>query len=262
MSNSKPSLRFDHREVAVLFSLFIFVSLLMFTVGILVGKGLSPQNIVAGMSHTEDTTYLSHEEGDGGEKPAAPPEAKVEAEHKSEPNDHREVASVHAAEKVEKPPEKTPLELVPKTPQVDIAGTSLKEPGAVAATDALLQNPKIRSLIDETPAGKEEARSIASVKSPSTDAPPVKSFEKGAYTIQVGSYPSQREATERVDALKKVGFPYAFFSAKKLVGSQETWYRVWLGYFEDEAKAQQTADWLQKRGEVKNYLVRRSGAEK
>src|SRR5947208_1005393 len=38
---AKPSLRFDHKEIAVIFSLFIFVSLLMFTVGILVGKGLA-----------------------------------------------------------------------------------------------------------------------------------------------------------------------------------------------------------------------------
>ena len=41
MANQNPSLRFDHREIAVIFSLFIFVSLLMFTVGILVGKGLA-----------------------------------------------------------------------------------------------------------------------------------------------------------------------------------------------------------------------------
>src|SRR4051812_30158452 len=41
MTNQQPSLRFDHREIAVIFSLFVFVSLLMFTVGILVGKGLA-----------------------------------------------------------------------------------------------------------------------------------------------------------------------------------------------------------------------------
>ena len=39
--NNRPVLRFDAREIAVLFSLFIFVSLLMFTVGFLVGKGLT-----------------------------------------------------------------------------------------------------------------------------------------------------------------------------------------------------------------------------
>src|SRR4051812_11923043 len=41
ISKSSATLRFDHREIAVIFSLFIFVSLLMFTVGILVGKGLA-----------------------------------------------------------------------------------------------------------------------------------------------------------------------------------------------------------------------------
>src|SRR5947209_3699116 len=41
MNKRTTALRFDHREIAVIFSLFIFVSLLMFTVGILVGKGLA-----------------------------------------------------------------------------------------------------------------------------------------------------------------------------------------------------------------------------
>ncbi|NBX81960.1 hypothetical protein EBQ90_02595 [bacterium] len=34
-------MRFESREIAVILSLFIFVSLLMFTVGIVVGKGLA-----------------------------------------------------------------------------------------------------------------------------------------------------------------------------------------------------------------------------
>lgn len=41
MANSKSPFRFDHREMTVIFSLFIFTSLLMFTVGIVVGKGVS-----------------------------------------------------------------------------------------------------------------------------------------------------------------------------------------------------------------------------
>ena len=41
MGKNRFSLKFDHREVVVIFSLFVFVSLLMFTVGIVVGKGLT-----------------------------------------------------------------------------------------------------------------------------------------------------------------------------------------------------------------------------
>lgn len=267
MTNSKPSLRFDHREVAVLFSLFIFVSLLMFTVGILVGKGLSQQSNPSAVSHHEDEAESeavaeahppAHQEA-----PGTTPEATTEAAATTATEDAVAKSAEPATAEVAKadPP---PLNLVPKTPQVDLAGTSLKEPSQVTSTDALLQNPKIRSLIDDAPTGgnKEAARAIASVGNPSNDQPPAANLAKGAYTVQVGSYPTQRDATERVEKLKKVGFPHAFFSAKKLMGSQETWYRVWLGYFAEEAGAQKSAEWLQKRGEVKNYLVRRSGAEK
>ena len=41
MENNQSPFRFDHKEMSVIFSLFIFTSLLMFTVGIMVGKGIS-----------------------------------------------------------------------------------------------------------------------------------------------------------------------------------------------------------------------------
>ncbi len=41
MTAENRTLRFDRREVALVFVLFVFVALLMFTVGIVVGKGLA-----------------------------------------------------------------------------------------------------------------------------------------------------------------------------------------------------------------------------
>ncbi|NDC23951.1 MAG: SPOR domain-containing protein, partial [Proteobacteria bacterium] len=68
------------------------------------------------------------------------------------------------------------------------------------------------------------------------------------------------QALERVQALKKMGFPHAYISTKALGENKETWYRVWLGYYPSFESAKASGDSLQARGEVKNYLVRKSEA--
>ena len=83
------------------------------------------------------------------------------------------------------------------------------------------------------------------------------SFPKGLYTVQVGSYLSEPEANERIDELKKLGFPHAYFSAKELGDPKMVWYRVWLGYFSTPESARKGGEWLQRQGEVKSYLVRK-----
>ncbi len=229
----KPSLRFDARETLVLFSLFIFVSLLMFTVGILVGKGLTQARYENKSPETIAEKAPEHHAGSSvsiGVSHDAPHEEHGEPETKVE-------APVAAApEKVEEPA----LKLIPLKPtQAEANGVQLSDSRAEAA--ALLKNPKILSLIEpETKA--DTKRSLSS---------------EGTYTVQVGSYPNETAAQERVDTLKKLGFPQAFFSAKELGSASGTWYRVWLGQYPDYLSAKKTGDQLQARGEVKNYIVRK-----
>lgn len=83
------------------------------------------------------------------------------------------------------------------------------------------------------------------------------SHAAGQFSVQIGSYPNQKEAEERVDSLRKLGFPHAHFSAKQLSENQGMWYRVWLGFFPDYDSANESGQALKKRGEVKQYLVRK-----
>ena len=257
MANQNPSLRFDHREIAVIFSLFIFVSLLMFTVGILVGKGLaqakyeslllSPSRSGRGVSSIAPTN-----------NPDALPAASAETETPKAPAQAaapEAPANTVAVEEKKKPT--PPLQLIPQhVKNPENIGGSLQEPSTANETDHILKDPKIRALLDET-------RNTASTRNPSalakSETPPA-SFTKGLFTVQVGSYPTQKDATERVETLKKLGFPHAYFSAKELGDSKDTWYRVGLGYFPDKDSAEKSGAILQRRGEVKNYLVRKSDA--
>jgi hypothetical protein len=318
-TETRPTLRFDHREIAVIFSLFIFVSLLMFTVGILVGKGLSQAKYEGLLL---DRTYgPSHDDGAG--EPAAgtdpgesagtsvstdsehpddkapaedkaapePPEANAAAANPAQANavapatanpngasaatdkaanpTSQIAASADIAGKNAPAASATPLQLVPKAaPRSEIAGSSLREPPRSKEADELLNNPKLRGLVETDAPAPPAGRRAPAAAGPKASAPAAvagrfpASFSKGAFTVLVNSYASEKSAAERVEALKKLGFPYAFFSAKQWDETKETLYRVWLGYYPDYESASKSGRALQERGEVLNYLVKRSDSSR
>lgn len=314
MANSNSSLRFDHREIAVIFSLFVFVSLLMFTVGIVVGKGFSQAkyekmlveaknatlnmsqllqpphpapattvNAIPSMSDrpvtqnpivTERTlpkTTLSEPSTRTPETSPVQPTSDtrspagttVQASETSPGS-----ANANPARKVEdsaqsKKKEFEPLKLTPKpTKNLDVRAGSLREPNSKEAKD-LLKDPRIAKLLEPAPASaarkapKQVEAPPAITTSKTTDGFP-QSFPSGKFTVQVGSYPSKKDAVERVEALQKLGFAHAYLTVKKFQEGEQPWYRIWLGYFPDFDAAKNSGDLLQRRGEVKNFLVRKS----
>lgn len=289
MANNQSSVKFDHREIAVIFSLFIFVSLLMFTVGILVGKGLAQARYEGGGHAVKTAEHAEHGEGEAHEAVAqsrsgtsittgheeehepdvhAKSEGGHEAlsahsEHESEHaavgheatsslvddgEEHKPLASHDDHESAFEP--KTDLELVPKHAKNKHDG--VKDFAKTHESESLLKNPKMAGLFEGAGGGGEghSERAVASVPSKIS-----KSLPKGKFTVQIGAYPNQREAVERMEALKKLGFPYAYFSAIN-PSDKNTLYRVWLGYFSDEASAKSNGETLQARGEVNSYIVR------
>lgn len=280
----KPALRFDAREIAVIFSLFIFVSLLMFTVGILVGKGLtqaryegklaigpvssieplikrdSPHSGASVSMGAKSHGSSDHGAGGGHETAAAGHAAPTETAHNAVTDDgeaHQEATAEksHANVAATTPSPDPSIKLIPlKTPPPKATGTSLSDPTTEA--EALLKNPKILSLI-EPEGGDPEAKADRkpATATPNKSAP---AAVKDTYTVQVGSYPNETAARERVDALKKMGYPQAFFSSKELGSANGTWFRVWLGNYPTYASAKKTGDELQAKGEVKGYIVRKA----
>jgi len=250
MANQSPSLRFDHREIAVIFMLFIFVSLLMFTVGILVGKGLTQARYEGGLGPIErNLSNLppasvapapghTHTNGSLDKLPTG--SSVTTPLHES---DHTEVAT----KKMDTAPEETTLKLIPQKTKESSSPASLLEPRVSPEAENILKNPKIQALLERDP---KLQRKINSLGVP-------ESYASGKFSVQIGSYPNEVEATERVESLKKLGFPHAHFSAKELGENKEIWYRVWLGYFPDYDGANESGKALKERGEVKQYLVRK-----
>lgn len=172
MANSKPSVRFDHREVAVIFSLFVFVSLLMFTLGIVVGKGLSNAKferlaehavIGGGAPHSEtDATHgkaAHHDSGHANPDHTAPHHAATDnhavpshhpapEQHATETAHHNpHVAAPHQPTTHEQPHEPTAHpETTAHLEQENVADTSHHAPPTqeahTAAAPAARQEPE------------------------------------------------------------------------------------------------------------------------
>ncbi|NBX75706.1 MAG: SPOR domain-containing protein [Proteobacteria bacterium] len=303
--NKQPSgLRFESREIAVILSLFIMVSLLMFTVGIVVGKGLAQAKFEGNVQVAESETHerspssaethleMPHKPALGTSVSANPPIAHpappvqpshpVETAHASpEHASQGHPAPAEASMKLDteegehfKPSE--PLELKPKKSASLDVHNDLESELESPETLKLLKNPKLKDLFESekqpTPkkviakrnkgsdeviegdfTGLQNSRAVASVK----DKMP-RSFAAGPYSVQVAAYSDESQAKERVEALKTLGFPHAYFSAINLGENKETWFRVWLGYYPSFESAKQGGESLQARGEVKNFLVRKS----
>ena len=352
MENNQSPFRFDHKEMSVIFSLFIFTSLLMFTVGIMVGKGISqsksePSAEVAtvhsrsaesrepasghsaaqapGTSVTTDSPSEIHPSHSSEAtkpqlsstapiitettkteltpiitetpKPELTPAAPINPSttktelshtpshslksktsaprpsHLSSVTDEVSEPAPGAVATVSKPIiskikededtetfatntiETPELELIPERPKTGDVRAGLADLADLNEVEVTLKKPQINSLLEVPAKLKAIKRAISSVAIPTT---PPKSFPEGKFTVQVGSYPSQADATLRMDQLRKLGFPFAYTSIKQLGEKNEPWYRVWLGYFSDTETAKLSGELLQSRGEVKSYLVRKS----
>jgi len=295
MNKQPTGLRFESREIAVILSLFIMVSLLMFTVGIVVGKGLAQAKFEGNVqvadseSHdrsptsTENHSEISHKPALGTSVSANPPIAHpVESSHSTETAhanpEHQAAAEssikLDTEEDHFKPSE--PLELKPKKSASLDVHNDLESDLENPETIKLLKNPKLKDLFEseKQPAPKkviskknrgsdeviegdfsnlQNSRTVAAVK----EKIPY-SFATGPYSVQVAAYSDESQAKDRVEALKGLGFPHAYFSAINLGENKETWFRVWLGYYPSFESAKQGGEALQARGEVKNFLVRKS----
>lgn len=264
----QTALRFDHKEIAVIFALFVFVAMLMFTVGILVGKGLTLARLEsdgigltdrepAGLATTQPASKL-HTEG------LAESHGNTVTSGHPGLSDITEPTAPHAAsatgtEHIETavPSATEPLKLIPKKATVSSPlGDSLLEKKHKYNADHVLKDPKVNALLEggnHAPTASRSPNALPTV--------PV-SFGEGAYTVQIGSYPNKQDAEARIESLKKLGFPHAYLSAKQLGEKKTTWFRVWLGYFPNFDTAKENAEFLKKKGEVKNYLVRKSEQNK
>lgn len=226
--------------------LVVFVSLLAFSVGTYVGKNVT------------DSQYR---------------QAKLETEYKgretaSIPNDAINTAPESAlsdsdiqklADEFNKEDNATKKEVPPATDKPAHEGKM--EAKAEEKTEAKVPAKQIQP--ETKTIAKAETKEIAKEthhqnlnekRSPSSLPAAVASSVIGKYTIQVASYPTEKEAEQYASDLKNKGFE-AFYIPAEIKG--KTWYRVSIGNYSTRAEASKRLENVKKQAELKNAIIQK-----
>ncbi len=229
---NKHEFRLDNRQLALLFAAGLLIFVLLFTLGVMVGRDWWEwkQSRKPTLSSERPAITQVEEEGllEDDVLPTleeAVPEGKISkesisssAEIASSPQSPKEMEYTFYETLPQKEPAKTRLEAPPGEKKVKEEKKSVKKP-----------------------APKEEI---------TTTQPPLPG--EGKYTIQVSSFTEREKATELVTRLIRKKYP-AYITSAKI--SQTTWYRVRVGRFASREEAQKFALTLEKKEKLETFVT-------
>lgn len=237
-------------DVVVKLILVFFISLLSFSIGTFVGKNYSDnQHRRAALepdAHAPSrSTASSHDEGSHGEGTMSDDEiSKLAAEFADEetsasPGHGEAQANTHATapSTTEHGHEAGASGTTPKSEPhhapVANHGTATAVTTPAAAPTAASQAAK--NLVAGQPATPATVKAPEHRK-PSSIPQDVAQYSVGKFTVQIASFPAEKEAKTRAEELKTKGYS-AFYVPANIKG--QTWYRVSVGLFstEEEAKS-------------------------
>lgn len=274
--STKPSLYVvERKEVVVLVTLFVLVTVLAFTLGVKYGESLGRKAYLQDSSvHDKMNEELAGHGGSGtlgAEHPseAAPEHAEKAAEHgeaheEGHAEGHEEAAAPHEAavaahgETHGEAHTPSPEELAKAAPR-DEPKTAVglkdrpKEP-VDTNSDAHLLNALHEAGIQPSKGGAAEAGEGAKASQLPNEAKTIKP-QNGAFTIQVGSYPTKADAEAQLKHLKEEKL-----SAMMLAPVSEhngEWFRVTVGNYGTKLEAERAAKQIQAKGQIKSYFVRK-----
>jgi cell division septation protein DedD len=211
----KYELKFDNKHVAYLLLAELVLAIIVFSLGVVVGKGMGQLDQAA--KHAAE--------------PAAPLARLPEKTPLAPPETPRTVdAWLHDDESPTPIPVTAPFEPYMPSPTPPPAAIRSDQPSAADLATALPAG-----------AGKVEIGSLPT-------AP------KGGdyWTVQVGSYPTKEEAQAMVDRLNQTGNQPHVETAE--LGEKGTWYRVSVGQYATEAGARAMADALRQREKIDTWV--------
>lgn len=246
-NNSSPK----NSKIIPLFITFAILFIVVFALGIIVGKGLGGSD-----TPTIETTY---EIGTPDEEPdlEVVEEVLVEDTEKDEvePPAAKITPEDIGTEKEKTAKEKKDDESLKAEDQVDGTyhiETRSKAPKAVEKTD----KPKSGSTQDVIKGIKEDSLK----KAPPKEKPPVakttmpKTDPGGKYTVQLAAFQNQIQANSLLNSLKSKGYPA--FVKQYETPDKKLWYRVRVGTFSTKQQAADYGDKLKKQQpQVKSVFI-------
>jgi DedD protein len=232
------SFTFDMRQMVFLIAGYCFLCVLVFALGVVVGRATTQPETVADSEGSapsparEQSAKGRPELSASGRIPLIPAaEPKTQAAQGPEftfsptlPGSASPSPSARASAEAPPPPKPAP------TPEV----TRGKEPPGVAPKAEEKRDPEPRRLAV-----------TAESKSKAPTATPVSLNQGGDYTIQVSSFQSMEQASELKGRLSKKG--YVSYVQSVDLSDKGTWHRVRVGNYRDKEGAERVASDLRSR---------------
>lgn len=207
-----------NRQIIFLFLGFLILFILVFALGVIVGKGLgdSEIKIAKKLPKNEVTSALDIKEDEN--------EISTGDISQQELQDILNETKTDDPQKTEEPATEESMKFDPTADEKKIAMNAESE------VSLKVEKPQIV---------KEEKKSLLSKNTP---LPPV--VADGQYTIQIGSFKNESDAKKLQNKLKSKGYP-AFL--KQVTIGEDTWFRLRIGTFETKDQAKIYGDILLKR---------------
>ena len=197
-----------NRQIIFLFLGFLILFILVFALGVIVGKGLGDSEIkIAKKLPKNEVPRVEDTKEDGNE---------ISTDDISQ----QELQDILNETKTDGP-QKTEDPTTEESIKIDPAGEKKIAMNAESEVSLKIEKPEFV---------KEEKNSLLSKNTP---LPPV--VADGQYTIQIGSFKNESDAKKLQNKLKSKGYP-AFL--KQVTIGEDTWFRLRIGTFEtkDQAK--------------------------
>ena len=246
METFKTRLNLDKTEVLLLFGLISLLAGLMFTLGIVVGSGISRPGTETASHHE---TAEDHASGDHAKVGTA----KI-------PSDSTELKKAFRDSK-----QKALLEMTLRGAKI---GSSV--PSSVSDAEAHFESEagnRIPAKVEDADLSENTEKKIAEERKITKDGNVKNLFERGpssihkfvptpgAYTVQIASFSSGDESSAKVMELRKAGFTESYAHQINLKNS-DVWYRVSVGSFPTPVWAKKTGENLVRRKLASDFLIR------
>lgn len=216
-------------SVVTLFIAFAVLFIVVFSVGIFVGKGLNKEGF---------KTTRSFEE-----TPAPPVSPVAEEPAEEQPSGDAVTEDSREAEEAELP-DTMPVEEVEEV-EVEIEQKTEVVEKAPAPTPVPIPQDRERRMAEITKELEEKTRpSPEPQKEPSEKLNLPSTDPAGIYTVQIGSFQDQKQANALASAMQSKGYPV--FIKSMTTPDKKNWYRVRVGTFKNIETAKTYGESLKK----------------
>lgn len=234
-TKTRSERRMERKQAGLLLVTMLAVSLVSFSLGVMVGKSGSPQ-----------TTSVST-------VPAASESVVV---GKQQPGSAGESAEKKAA--TEDDEQKAPLTFFDTLPKSDEPPLGSGINRAPAETERADPQKELEAALDEARQKSEQAPASGTareVQQVEAEAPQAASDAEGRFVVQVGSFRASADARALKERLVQKGF--AAFIEQADLGEKGVWHRVRVGPFAEAESARSTVDLLKAQEKIDGFVTRR-----